>query len=169
MTDPRKTVQPALSGFDLLLRDCRKVRSLWVSAANQPRRILDRALLPACHGITEVSPVQMLPGTQKGPSMKEPASETFVLSLQLMNQLREEYGVEALVVGNAFFIQEPSHMGFLEKKVAFAHLKLVDSRTLDMIAQVMLPYSTKGRDLNEVGRNLAQGFAETAGFVPVEK
>ncbi|MBI3292632.1 MAG: hypothetical protein HYZ73_07485 [Elusimicrobia bacterium] len=92
---------------------------------------------------------------------------TFVISLNLLNQLREKYNIQTLVIGNAFFTDSPSALtSTLEKKVSFAHLKIVDTKSLDVLAQVNLPYNDTGEEINLVAQQMADAVAKLAGIEP---
>ncbi|HUV36522.1 MAG TPA: hypothetical protein VMX58_06250 [Patescibacteria group bacterium] len=88
----------------------------------------------------------------------------FVISLNLLERLREDYGVRALVVGSAFFITEMGHGLPPEQRVISAHLKVVDIATLDVLGQVNLTYDAYGVDMNVVSEMIAEELAYMAGL-----
>lgn len=92
----------------------------------------------------------------------------FVLSLDLLHRLREGYNVKAVLVGNAFFVS--THRGGLsdQMSVASAHLKVIDSETLDVLGQVNMAYDADGVDMNDVAATMALSLAELAELAPVE-
>lgn len=94
---------------------------------------------------------------------------TFVISLNLLNQLREKYNIQTLVIGNTFFTDYPSTWNPpVGKKVTFAHLKIIDTKSLEVVAQVNLPYNATGEELNFVAQQMADAVAKLAGMSPSE-
>lgn len=107
-------------------------------------------------------PVEVLPRGNDPYAKKE--DNRFVISLNLLEQLRDEYGFKALIVGNAFFITEVGRGLPPEQRVISAHLKVVDITTLDVLGQVNLTYDSYGVDMNDVSEYLAAELAEMAGL-----
>lgn len=64
------------------------------------------------------------------------ADGSFGLGLGLLRQLREDYGLQAVVVGNVNFVREPAYPD--EPSVAAGFLRLIDIETLDVLAYVAL-------------------------------
>jgi hypothetical protein len=102
-------------------------------------------------------PVEVLPKGEKDKSSR------FVISVNLLEQLREQYDLRTLVIGTAFFIVDHSY-GPSGRRITSAHLKVIDVETLDVLGQVTVPYSTHGEDLNEVSEKLALALADMAGL-----
>jgi hypothetical protein len=107
-------------------------------------------------------PVEVLPQGNDPRTKKE--DNRFVISLNLLEQLREEYDLQALIVGNAFFITEVGRGLPPEQRVISAHLKVVDIATLDVLGQVNLTYDSYGVDMNAVSEYLAEELAVMAGL-----
>ena len=89
----------------------------------------------------------------------------FFISLDLLKSLREDYGVEAILVGNAMMNYVPRNSRTL---VTAAYLKLVDIETLDVLCQVHLLSEDYGENLDEAARALASELALEAGLARVE-
>lgn len=87
--------------------------------------------------------------------------DAYVISLDLLEDLRERHGLEAVLVGNAFFAGGIGG-GPRGLRVVAAYLKLVDTRTLEVLCQVSLPYEEYGRELHEVADVLARDLAALA-------
>ena len=88
----------------------------------------------------------------------------FAISMDLLNQLRENYGIQTLVIGNAFFVNQHLGTSFLGKRVIFAHIKIIDIKSLDVLAQVSLPYNMDGVELNEAAEQISNALARLAGI-----
>lgn len=107
-------------------------------------------------------PVEVLPDDDE--SITHESRREFVISLNLLEQLREEYGLQALIIGNAFFLVE-RRPGFVpEKRVISAHIKIIDIESLDVLAQVNLPYDEYGEEMIPVADAIASELARMAGF-----
>lgn len=87
----------------------------------------------------------------------------YVISLALLDELRAQHGLEAVVVGNVFFASTGwSTPGDL--RVVAAYLKVVDTATLEVLCQVTMSYDPYGRDLNSVAAAMADQLAIAAGL-----
>lgn len=102
-------------------------------------------------------PVEVLPKSKKDEGSR------FVISMNLLDQMREEYDLRTLVIGTVFFITDHSY-GPSAKMITSAHLKVVDIETLDVLGQVTLPYSPQGEDLNMTSEKIALALVEMAGL-----
>lgn len=87
----------------------------------------------------------------------------FVITLELLRSLRAEYGLEAILIGNAIFGRCPSDPS--ERCVNAAYLKVVDVESLDVLAQVTLSYDKIGSDINVAAREMALALAMMAELV----
>jgi hypothetical protein len=88
--------------------------------------------------------------------------KTFSISLALLERLREEYGVKAIMIGNALFGGNPhATMGV---EVHSAHVKIVDIRTLKVLSQVDFTFTDSGIDIENVCEEMAASLAEMAGI-----
>jgi hypothetical protein len=72
--------------------------------------------------------------------------------------MARDRGLDAVLVGNAHFAAE-AQAGDGEPRVAAAHLKLIDARTLEILAHVVLDEGT-GLRLDTAARALAREIAE---------
>jgi hypothetical protein len=92
----------------------------------------------------------------------------FYLSLGLLREMKEKYGTEAVVMGNVIVVNG-SYMQGYEKKVQAVHVKVVKIESLDVLAQVNLPYRQDGYEFNATAEELAAALARLAGRdVPVK-
>lgn len=109
-------------------------------------------------------PVEVL---QKGDDSSDRMEDEsrFAISLNLLEQLREEYDIQAIVIGHAFFITDSGRSMPPEQRVISAHLKVVDIITLDVLGQVNLTYDSYGVDMNLVSELMAEELAYMAGLV----
>jgi hypothetical protein len=88
--------------------------------------------------------------------------KTFSISLALLERLNEEYGVEAIMIGNAMFGGNPyATMGV---EVHSAHVKVVDIRTLKVLCQIDFTFTDSGRDIENVCEEMAASLALMAGI-----
>jgi len=98
------------------------------------------------------------------PDSKE--AKAFFISMDLLDDLRTNYGMEAIVLCDAFFTNA-FHIGDgPEKRVVSATLKVIDTKTLDVLAQVTLPYNANGSNFNDTAAELAASLARLAN-IPV--
>lgn len=88
--------------------------------------------------------------------------KVFVVSLALLDELREQHGLKAVIIGNAYF--EKKHYRNNEIRVVAAYLKVIDTETLEVLCQVTMSYDAYGRELNEVAHTLAYELAGIAGL-----
>ena len=89
----------------------------------------------------------------------------FFISLDLLESLREDYGVEAILVGNVMMDYVPRSSRTL---VTAAYLKLVDIETLDVLCQVHLLSEDYGEEMEDAAAALASELALEAGLARVE-
>ncbi len=108
-------------------------------------------------------PVEVLPKDDDS-SERIVDESRFVISLNLLEQLREDYDIRAIVIGHAFFITDAGRGMPPEQRVISAHLKVVDIITLDVLGQVNLTYDSYGVDMNLVSELMAEELASMAGL-----
>lgn len=89
----------------------------------------------------------------------------YVVSLALLDELREQHGLGAVIVGNAFFMKDRRNYQPAETRVVAAYLKVIDTETLAVLCQVTMSYDAYGRDLNDVAQSMASHLAHMAGLV----
>jgi len=90
----------------------------------------------------------------------------FFISLDLLKRLREEYGVEAILIGNVMMDYVPRYSRTL---VTAAYLKLVDIESLEVLCQVHLLSEDYGEDMDKAADALASELALEAGLARVER
>ena len=87
---------------------------------------------------------------------------TFAVSLDLLRRMNEDYGVDAVLIGNVYFSRdryEPS-----KHFVKAAYFKLVDVETLDILCHLSLYYDYEGLDLESAAQAIAAELAAMAGL-----
>jgi hypothetical protein len=90
-------------------------------------------------------------------------NDKFFVSLGLLRQMRDAKDLQAIIIGDVFFANRRSNYGIEpEKRVVFAHLKIVDVTTLDILGQISLPYDESGVEMNKATKRLAAEFAKMA-------
>jgi hypothetical protein len=77
---------------------------------------------------------------------------TFYVSLALLEQLREDYGLQALLLGNVYFV--PNRYDPAEFLVRAAYLRMIDVATLDVLCHVSINNGTYGATMEETARQL---------------
>ena len=112
-------------------------------------------------------PVEALP-EDEGRYGDTGSDRQYAISINLLERLREEYGIGALIVGSAFFVTEAGRGLPPEQRVVSAHLKVIDIATLDLLGQVNLSYDSYGVDMNVVAEMMAEELAYMAGLVETE-
>ena len=88
--------------------------------------------------------------------------KSFYISMNLLNDLRTNYGVEALALCDAFFMVVNNYGAPPEKRVVSANIKIIDTMTLDVLAQVNLPYVAEGINFNEAATQISLSLARLA-------
>jgi hypothetical protein len=84
---------------------------------------------------------------------------TVVVSLATIRHLRENYGLQALLIGNTYFMIDRYDPTDIVVKAVY--LKLVDAETLDVLCQVTLLYEEYG-DMEEAASEVALELARQA-------
>ena len=97
-------------------------------------------------------PVEHLEGDATG---EISGVDRYGISLELLGRLRDEFGLPAIVVGDAYFLHRYNGTSAPAIQVVAAHLRVIDTATLDVIAQVDMPYDASGEDIGDVARELA--------------
>jgi hypothetical protein len=96
----------------------------------------------------------------------ETKSNIFFISLDLLKRLKEEYGIEAILIGNVMMDYAPRYSRTL---VTAAYLKLVDIESLDVLCQVHLLSEDYGEDMDRAADALASELALEAGLARIER
>jgi hypothetical protein len=90
--------------------------------------------------------------------------DSYVISLDLLDDLRHQHGLEAVIVGNVYFMSDASRHS-REKRVSAAYLKVIDTNTLEVLCQVNMPYQEYGREMNRLAESMARELAIMAGLI----
>lgn len=93
----------------------------------------------------------------------EGEGNAFVISLALLDELRERYGVTAVIIGNAFFDRD-SGRNPGNSRVTAAYLKVIDTESLQVLCQVSMSYDAMGRKMDQIADTMAQQLAIMAGL-----
>ena len=93
-------------------------------------------------------------------------SGTFVVSLGTIRDLRENYGLEAILLGNVFFVHDPYDPP--EPSVRSFYLKVVDAKTLDVLCHVSNDYGDLGEEIEDAAKDIGFELAKFANLA-VEK
>ncbi len=93
--------------------------------------------------------------------------DSYVISLDLLDELRHQHGLEAIIVGNVYFLPSANYNS-REKRVSVAYLKVIDTKTLEVLCQVNMPYQEYGREMNRLAESMARELAVMAGLVEQE-
>jgi hypothetical protein len=102
-------------------------------------------------GLREL-PVEQLEGDTSG---EGGGVDRYGISLELLGRLRGEFGLMAIVVGDAYFLHRYNGTSAPAIAVVAAHVRVIDTATLEVIAQVDMPYDASGADISAVARELA--------------
>ena len=76
------------------------------------------------------------------PEQCERDQNTFFVSLETLRHLREDYGLEAILVGNVYFVADERDPTVIWVRAAY--LRLVDTGTLDGDATYRFPINIEG-------------------------
>ena len=101
-------------------------------------------------------PLEVLEETIGGSDNKP----SYVVSLETIHQLREDYGLEAILIGNVFFIHDPYDPA--EPSVRSFYLKVVDARTLDVLCHVSNDYGDLGEEIEDAAKDIGFELAKFA-------
>lgn len=135
---------------------------------------------PAETKLVSTAESQMLTGllsaqlTRRGFTLKElpveapanaPESErsSFFVSLETLKRLREEYGLEGILVGNVYFVADPRDRTAIRVKAVY--VRLVDTGTLEALCHVWIPDSYAGESFEEAAQSLAFSLAREAKLI----
>jgi hypothetical protein len=108
-------------------------------------------------------PIEVLEDDNVGTGGKR----SFVVSLETIRHLRENYGLEALLIGNVFFIHDPYDP--TEPAVRSFYLKLVDAKTLDILCHVSGDYGEYGGEMEKAARDIGFELAKLANLAKDEE
>jgi hypothetical protein len=87
---------------------------------------------------------------------------SFFVSLETLKRLREDYGIEAILVGNAYFVADERDPSIVWVRAAY--LRLVDTATLDVLCHVSISDKYRGDSMEYAAQGLAGALAREAGL-----
>lgn len=87
----------------------------------------------------------------------------FFVSLETLRHLREDYGLEGILVGNVYFVADDRDRTVIRVKAVY--LRLVDTGTLDVLCHVWIPESYAGESMEEAAQIIALSLAREAKLV----
>jgi len=93
----------------------------------------------------------------------EKDQNTFFVSLETLRHLREDYGLEAILVGNVYFVADERDPTVIWVRAAY--LRLVDTGTLDVLCHVSISDKYGGDSMEDAARGLALALAKEAKLV----
>ena len=85
----------------------------------------------------------------------------FFISLETLKYLREEYGLEAVLIGNVYFIADQQDRSLVDVRAAY--LRLVDTATLDVLCHISFD-EYGGESIKHTSEGLAFALAREAGL-----
>ncbi len=91
---------------------------------------------------------------------------SFFVSLETLRRLREDYGLEGILVGNVYFVADDRDRSVIRVKAVY--LRLVDTGTLDVLCHVWIPDSYAGESMEEAAQSLAFSLAREAKLVSAQ-
>ncbi len=90
----------------------------------------------------------------------------FSISMDALKRLRNEYGLQAILLGNVYFV--PDRYDSSLYRVRAAYVKVVDVATLDVICHVSLRRGSYGSDMEDVVAEIATELAAMSTVTPIE-
>jgi len=96
----------------------------------------------------------------------EKEQNTFFVSLETLKHLREGYGLEAILVGNVYFVADGRDPTVIWVRAAY--LRLVDTQTLDVLCHVSISDKYRGESMESAAQALALALAKKAKLVSTE-
>ena len=91
-------------------------------------------------------------------------NSSFFISLELLNHLRAEYGLQAVLMGNVYFVVD--RYAPTEPRIKAAYLKLVDIESLDVLCHVSVAHDDDGSDMERTIQEIAIELARMANLPP---
>jgi hypothetical protein len=85
----------------------------------------------------------------------------FFISLETLKHLREEYGLEAVLIGNVYFIANRQDRSIVDVRAVY--LRLVDTATLDVLCHISFD-EYGGESIIDTSEGLAFALAREAGI-----
>jgi hypothetical protein len=100
------------------------------------------------------------------PEQSEKDKSSFFVSLETLRYLREDYGLEAILVGNVYFVADGRDPTVIWVRAAY--LRLVDTATLDVLCHVSISDRYRGESMESAAQALALALAKEAKLVSAE-
>jgi hypothetical protein len=97
------------------------------------------------------------------PEQSNKGQNSFFVSLGTLKYLRDTYALEAILVGNVYFVSGGSDM-----RVKAAYLRLVDTTTLNVLCHISISDGYSGDSMGDTARALALALAKEAKLVATE-
>jgi len=86
----------------------------------------------------------------------------FVISLALLQKLRDEYGLQAILIGNVYFVNDPYDK--VAKKVSALYAKVIEIESLKVICQISKPFDEYGESMERVSAEIAAVLCNMVGL-----
>jgi hypothetical protein len=83
--------------------------------------------------------------------------QQFYVSMRLLDRLRDEFGLRAVLLGNVYFVPDRYDPGDVEVKAVY--VKVVDVVTLDVLCHVSVTRGYYGADMEDVVAEIAAELA----------
>jgi hypothetical protein len=93
----------------------------------------------------------------------EKEENSFFVSLETLKHLREDYGIEAILIGNVYFVSDERDPSVIWVRAAY--LRLVDTGTLDVLCHVSISDRYRGESMENAAHGLALALAKKANLV----
>ena len=93
----------------------------------------------------------------------EQDQNSFFVSLETLKHLRESYGLEAIIIGNVYFVADERDRTVVWVRAAY--LRLVDTGTLDVLCHVSISDQYGGESMEKAAQGLALALAKQARLV----
>jgi hypothetical protein len=97
----------------------------------------------------------------------EKAQNSFFVSLETLKHLREDYGLDAILIGNVYFVADQRDPTVIWVRAAY--LRLVDTGTLDVLCHASISDKYRGDSMEQAAQSLARALAKEAGLVSAEQ
>lgn len=101
------------------------------------------------------------------PADPDKDDERFSISLEVLEHLRENYNLKAILLGNVYFVRDPYRSS--NYRIKAAYLRLVDIETLDVLCHVSIDDEYDGAEKTFAAVQLAEKMAEMAHLAPPPK
>jgi hypothetical protein len=89
---------------------------------------------------------------------------SFFLTIDMLQSLNETNNLKAIIIGDVFFRNVYGRDGYHEMRITFAHLKVVDIASLEILGQIYFPYDKIGVSFNPATEKIASQLADLAGL-----